>query len=57
MKGLTHSDETKKLMSKSHSGSNNSQFGKTWITNSQENKKIWRGSEIPNGWKLGRKLK
>jgi hypothetical protein len=57
MKGLAHSDETRKLMSKLHSGSNNSQFGKTWITNGQENKKIWRGSEIPEGWKLGRKLK
>ncbi len=39
------------------SGSSNSQFGTTWITNGKDNKKIFRGSEIPEGWKLGRKIK
>ena len=55
--GRKHSNKTKEKMKISHSGSNNSQFGKTWITNGQENKKILRGSEIPNGWKLGRVIK
>jgi group I intron endonuclease len=56
-----HSEETKELMRKNRkgkqAGSNNSQFGKTWITNGKENKKIFRGDLIPKGWKLGRKIK
>ncbi|MDD5649042.1 MAG: GIY-YIG nuclease family protein [Candidatus Nanoarchaeia archaeon] len=35
----------------------NSQYGTHWITNEKENKKIHRGDLIPDGWKLGRKIK
>ena len=56
-----HSEESKNKIRNTitgkQSGSNNSQFGKTWITNGKDNMKIWRGSEIPEGWKLGRKIK
>lgn len=59
--GKTHSDETKKLMSEvkkgSGSGVTNSQYGTCWITNEIENKKIYKGDEIPDGWRLGRKMK
>lgn len=59
-KNKQHSEESKKKMSnkaKLRIGSSNSQFGTCWITNGIENKKIWRGSEIPEGWKLGRKIR
>lgn len=57
-KGKKHSEESKFKMRKSkNSGVNNSQFGKCWITNEKENKKINRGDEIPDGWRLGRVLK
>ena len=60
-KDKNHTRKTKNKIKKSmigkQSGSNNSQFGKTWITNGKDNMKIWRGSEIPEGWKLGRKIK
>jgi hypothetical protein len=36
---------------------NNSQFGTCWITNGKENKKIFKGDNIPNGWRLGRVIK
>lgn len=59
--GKEHSEETKKKMSQSKKGkgkgSNNSQFGKCWITNEKENKKIMRGDLIPDGWRLGRVMK
>jgi len=59
--GKTHSEETKTLMRENRkgkqAGSNNSQFGKTWITNGKNNKKIFKGGKIPKGWKLGRKIK
>jgi hypothetical protein len=38
-------------------GINNSQFGKCWITNGTENKKIKKTDLIPNGWVLGRRMK
>ena len=57
----THSEETKKKISESMkgqgSGSLNSQFGSCWITNEVDNKKIKRGDVIPDGWRLGRKIK
>jgi len=57
-KGKLHSEETKKKMRKSKNvGSNNSQFGKCWITNEVESKKINKGDLIPEGWRLGRKMK
>jgi len=56
-----HSEETKKKMSESSKGkgkgNSNSQFGKCWITNGKESKKIYKGDDIPNGWSLGRKMK
>ncbi len=38
-------------------GSKNSQYGTMWITNGTESKKISKGSEIPEGWYKGRKIK
>jgi hypothetical protein len=59
-KGKTHSEETKEKMRNSQSGkqsgSRNSQFGKCWITNGKENKKILKDDLIPKGWRLGRKI-
>lgn len=59
--GKHHTLESKKKMSLSQQGKQkgekNSQFGKCWITNGKENKKINKGDNIPNGWKLGRKIK
>ncbi len=57
--GKKHSDETKELMMTKHKGmgvgEHNSQFGTCWITNGVDNKKIIKGDNIPDGWKLGRK--
>lgn len=56
-KGKNHSEETKEKMRKpKNKGEMNSQYGKCWITNEVENKKIMRGDEIPDGWRLGRNL-
>lgn len=59
--GRKHTDLSKQKMSKSHKGAGkgcyNSQYGTCWITNSLENKKIPKGSDIPEGWRLGRVLK
>jgi len=59
--GRKHSDETILKMKKSAkgrgTGSANSQFGKCWITNEIESKKITKGDTIPEGWRLGRKMK
>lgn len=40
-----------------HIGTKNSQYGKCWITNEIENKKIYKGDEIPKGFRLGRVMK
>jgi hypothetical protein len=57
--GRKHSEESKRKIGLSNSvkqsGVNNSQFGTCWITNGVDNKKIIKGNNIPNGWKLGRK--
>jgi hypothetical protein len=56
--GRSHSEETKeKMRNIDRTGSKNSQFGKCWITNGTENKKIKKDEQIPDGWKLGRKIK
>ena len=56
--GKKHSEETKKKIGAANStkqkGEGNSQFGKCWITNEVENKKIHKGDPIPKGWRLGR---
>ena len=36
-------------------GIKNSQYGTCWITNEKENKKIFKGDNIPKGWHFGRK--
>jgi hypothetical protein len=60
-KGKKHTPETKEKMSQSHKdkgkGSNNSQYGTCWITNEIESKKISKEALIPEGWRLGRKIK
>lgn len=58
--GKTHSESSKQLMSikaKERTGDKNSQFGTCWITNGVESKKIRKGDSIPEGWRLGRKIK
>ena len=60
--GRTHSRETKNKISNKHKirlsePSNNSQYGTCWITNGKDNKKIFKGDLIPNGWKLGRNMR
>jgi len=59
--GKNHSEETKQKMSESSKGtgkgSKNSQYGTRWITNEVDNKKIKKTDLIPEGWRLGRKIK
>jgi hypothetical protein len=56
-----HSEESKRKIGSANSikqrGERNSQYGTCWITNGKENKKIHRGDDIPNGYRLGRKRK
>jgi hypothetical protein len=56
-----HSEQTIQKMKESHkdshNGDKNSQFGTRWITNEIESKKILKGDSIPEGWRLGRKIK
>ena len=60
-KDKTHSLESKRLIGEANSikqkGVNNSQYGKCWITNDVDSIKINKGDSIPEGWRLGRKLK
>jgi hypothetical protein len=58
--GKKHSEESKKKMSESNThqkGKNNSQYGTYWVTDGKVNKKIKKGTEIPQGWYKGRKVK
>jgi hypothetical protein len=56
--GKVHSEETKLKMRKPKNiGKRNSQYGSMWITNESENKKISKIDSIPEGWRLGRKMK
>jgi len=55
--GKKHTEATKLKMSKSASNKppeQNSQFGTCWITNEVESKKIKKGDDITEGWRLGR---
>lgn len=55
--GRKHSEETKeKMRNVDRTGAKNSQYGTCWITNEIENKKIYKGDIIPEGWRLGRKI-
>jgi hypothetical protein len=58
--GKKHKEETKRKIGEANSisqkGEKNSQYGTCWITNEIENKKIYRGDIIPEGWRLGRKM-
>ena len=61
-KNKHHSEETKEKMRQhkgKQEGNKNSQFGTCWIHNEElkQNKKINKTEQIPNGWKLGRKIK
>jgi hypothetical protein len=55
--GIKRSEETKKKMSESASGKNNSQYGTMWITDGTNSKKIKKDLTIPEGWYKGRILK
>ena len=56
----SHTESTKSKIGAANSikqkGENNSQYGKCWITNEIESKKIYKGDTIPEGWRLGRKI-
>ena len=60
-KGKKHKPETIEKMKESKKnygkGEANSQHGTCWITNERENRKIRKSDIIPEGWRLGRKLK
>ena len=57
---IRFTDEIKAKIGKTNSvkqkGNLNSQYGKIWITNGVENKKIKDKDLIPNGWRIGRIL-
>lgn len=59
--GKNHSESAKKAIgeknSKHQAGNGNSQFGKMWITNGQENLKIHKTDSIPEGYRKGRVIK
>jgi hypothetical protein len=60
-RGKKHTQETLSKMRESKTGQGkgnlNSQYGTCWITNEIQNKKIYKGDLIPEGWRLGRVLK
>lgn len=54
--GKIHTEETKQKLRKSKNvGVTNSQFGTIWITDGNENRKMKKDREIPEGWCRGRK--
>lgn len=59
--GRRHNKKTKEKIGIANSikqkGSGNSQYGTCWITNEKESKKIYKGDNIPDGWRLGRKMR
>lgn len=57
--GKHHTIETRKQLSKTHKGKNNSQYNTKWITNGKEVKKVKKedlDKYLENGWSLGIKL-
>jgi hypothetical protein len=56
--GIPHTEEAKNKIgtanSISQSGEKNSQFGKMWITDGINNKKINKDEKLPEGWRKGR---
>jgi hypothetical protein len=58
-RGKTHSDETKKKIGEKNAnnqkGEKNSQFGSCWITDGENNKKMKKTDQLPEGWTFGRK--
>ena len=58
--GKKHKEKSKKKIGEKNAihqkGKGNSQYGTCWITNEINSKKIKKGDEIPNGWRLGRKI-
>lgn len=54
--GKTHTDESKKKISRSQTGVLNSQYGTMWICNdvTKESKKILKTDSIPDGWRKGK---
>lgn len=60
-KGHKTSEETKKKIGAANSikqkGVKNSQYGTCWITDETNNRKINKEDIIPEGWRLGRKIK
>lgn len=53
--GRKHTEETKDKMRKpKNMGATNSQFGTRWITNGDENRKIAKEQDLPEGWRNGR---
>jgi len=56
--GKHHTEESKQKQRKAdRTAVKNSQYGTCWITNGKENKKIHRGDNIPECYRLGRKMK
>jgi group I intron endonuclease len=59
--GRNHTSETVEKIRQSakgkHVGKKNSQFGTKWITDGEENKKVKVSDLVPDGWRLGRKIK
>ena len=60
-KGKKHTPDTIKKMKETKKGygkgESNSQYGTCWITDEIKNKKINKTDLIPEGWRLGRKVK
>jgi hypothetical protein len=57
MFGGTHSDIAKVILSETHKGERNSQFGTCWITRNGENKKVKKSrlkEWLEQGWVTGR---
>jgi hypothetical protein len=55
--GKSHKEESKRkigLANQKMKGDLNSQYGTCWITDGKNSRKIRNGSDLPEGWRLGR---